>query len=48
MVPTSEFILKLNVARLAADVMGVRTLLMARTDANSAKLLTYNCSPSFN
>ena len=40
LVPTSEFIRKLNAARLASDVMGVPTVLMARTDANSAKLLT--------
>lgn len=40
LVPTSEFIRKLTAARLAADVMGVQTVLMARTDANSAKLLT--------
>ena len=45
LVPTSEFIAKLiaarnNPARLAADVCGVDTLLIARTDANSAGLLT--------
>ena len=40
LVPTSEFIRKLTAARLASDVMGVPTVLMARTDANSAKLLT--------
>ena len=40
LVPTSEFIRKLVAARLAADVMGVPTVLIARTDANSAKLLT--------
>ena len=39
-VPTSEFVQKLVAARLAADVMGVRTLIVARTDANSARLLT--------
>ncbi len=39
-VPTSEFIQKLIAARLAADVLGVPTVLMARTDANSAGLLT--------
>ena len=38
-VPTREFIEKLVAARLAADVMGVPTLLIARTDANSARLL---------
>ena len=40
LVPTSEFEQKLIAARLAADVSGVPTILIARTDANSAKLLT--------
>ncbi len=40
LVPTSEFISKLIAARLAADVSGVDTVLIARTDANSAGLLT--------
>ncbi len=40
LVPTSEFIAKLIAARLAADVCGVDTALIARTDANSAGLLT--------
>jgi len=40
LVPTTEFIQKLVAARLAADVMGVPTLVVARTDANSAGLLT--------
>jgi isocitrate/methylisocitrate lyase len=40
LVPTSEFVSKLVSARLAADVCGVDTLLIARTDANSATLLT--------
>ena len=40
LVPTSEFIAKLIAARLAADVCGVDTILVARTDANSAGLLT--------
>ncbi|MBZ5646897.1 MAG: isocitrate lyase [Acidobacteriia bacterium] len=44
-VPTSEFIQKLVAARLAADVMGVPTVLMARTDANSAGLLTSDVDP---
>ena len=39
-VPSGEFIQKLVAARLAADVMGVSTLLIARTDANSARLIT--------
>lgn len=38
-VPTGEFISKLIAARLAADVMDVPTILVARTDANSAKLI---------
>src|SRR5258707_14071461 len=40
LVPTSGFIRTLTSARLAADVMGVPTLVVARTDANSATLLT--------
>src|SRR5712691_10927640 len=40
LVPTSEIIAKLIAARLAADVCGVDTILIARTDANSAGLLT--------
>src|SRR5437762_9906872 len=40
LVPTSEFVSKLIAARLAADVCDVPTVLIARTDAESAKLLT--------
>jgi isocitrate lyase len=40
LVPTQEFIQKLIAARLAADVMGVDTLVIARTDADGAGLLT--------
>jgi isocitrate lyase len=40
LVPTREAIDKLNAARLAADVAGVPTLLIARTDADAADLLT--------
>ncbi|HXW01509.1 MAG TPA: isocitrate lyase [Anaerolineae bacterium] len=40
LLPTSQFIRTLNAARLAADVMGVPTLLIARTDANGAHLIT--------
>ncbi len=40
LVPTSQFIKTLSAARLAADVLGVPTLLVARTDAESATLLT--------
>jgi len=43
LVPTSEFITKLVAARLATDVCGVDTILIARTDANSATLLTSDC-----
>ena len=44
-VPISEFVQKLVAARLAADVMGVPTLLVARTDANSAGLLLSDIDP---
>jgi isocitrate lyase len=40
LVPTREAVEKLNAARLAADVMSVPTLLVARTDAEAADLLT--------
>ena len=40
LVPTQEAVNKLVAARLAADVMDVPTVVMARTDADSAKLLT--------
>ena len=40
LVPTREAIEKLVAARLAADVMGVPTLIVARTDAEAADLLT--------
>jgi len=40
LVPTQEFIQKLIAARLAADVLGVDTVLVARTDADGAGLLT--------
>src|SRR3984893_15268693 len=40
LVPTGQFIRTLTAARLAADVMGVPTVLVARTDADSAKLIT--------
>ncbi len=45
LVPTSQFIRTLVAARLAADVSGVPTLLVARTDADSAKLLTSDVDP---
>jgi isocitrate lyase len=40
LVPTGQFIKTLSAARLAADVCGVPTVLFARTDALSAKLIT--------
>src|SRR6202051_5098033 len=45
LVPTVEAIQKLVAARLAADVLGVPTLIMARTDADSAHLLTSDVDP---
>jgi len=42
LVPTSDAVNKLVAARLAADVCGVPTVLVARTDAESASLLTAN------
>jgi isocitrate lyase len=45
LVPTTEAIQKLVAARLAADVMGVPTMIMARTDADSAHLLTSDIDP---
>ena len=45
LVATSEFTQKLIAARFAADIMGVPTILIARTDANSANLLTTDIDP---
>lgn len=45
LVSTNEAIQKLIAARLAADVMGVPTLIMARTDADSANLITSDVDP---
>jgi len=45
LVPTSHFIRTLTAARLAADVMDVPTLVIARTDANAAGLLTSDVDP---
>jgi isocitrate/methylisocitrate lyase len=42
LVPTQEAVAKLSAARLAADVMGVPTILLARTDADAANLITSN------
>ncbi len=45
LVPTQHFVRTLIAARLATDVMDVPTLLVARTDANSAKLMTSDIDP---
>jgi isocitrate lyase len=45
LVPTREFVQKLTAARLAADVLDVPTVLVARTDAQSATLLTSDIDP---
>jgi isocitrate lyase len=45
LVPTQQFIKTLTAARLAADVCNVPTLLMARTDADSARLITSDIDP---
>ncbi|HEY1341207.1 MAG TPA: isocitrate lyase/phosphoenolpyruvate mutase family protein, partial [Bryobacteraceae bacterium] len=44
-VPIREFVQKLISARLAADVMGVPTILIARTDADAARLLLSDVDP---
>ena len=46
MVPTREAIQKLIAARLASDVLNVPTVLIARTDANGAQLITSDCDPA--
>jgi len=46
LVPTREAVEKLVAARLAADVMGVPTVLVARTDAEAADLLTSDVDPN--
>jgi isocitrate lyase len=45
LVPTQEFIRKLIAARLAADVLDVPTVLVARTDSDGAQLLTSDIDP---
>ncbi|MGF1741193.1 isocitrate lyase [Vibrio profundum] len=45
LVPTQEAVQKLVAARLAADVAGTTTLVIARTDANAADLMTSDCDP---
>jgi isocitrate lyase len=46
LVPTREFIQKLTAARLASDVMGVPTVLIARTDSRGASLITSDIDPA--
>jgi isocitrate lyase len=46
LVPTSQFVRTLIAARLAADVLDVPTVLVARTDADSAKLLLSDADPA--
>jgi len=46
LIPTQTAIKHLVSARLAADVMGVPTLLIARTDANGAQLITSDIDPA--
>ena len=45
LIPVQQAITNLNAARLAADVSGVATIIMARTDAESAKLITSDIDP---
>jgi isocitrate lyase len=45
LLPTQQFIRTLNAARLAADTMGVETILVARTDAHSAQMITSDVDP---
>lgn len=45
LVPSSEFLRKFTAARLATDILGVPTLLVARTDAHSANLLRSDIDP---
>ena len=46
LIPTSDAIRNLNAARLASDVAGVDTVIIARTDAESAKLISNDHDPS--
>jgi isocitrate lyase len=46
LVPTSHHVRTLKAARLAADVMGVPTVIVARTDARAATLLTSDVDPN--
>src|SRR5579883_972043 len=46
LIPTQNAVKNLVAARLAADVLGVPTILIARTDANGAQLLTSDIDPA--
>ena len=46
LIPTNQFVKTLISARLAADVMGVPTVLVARTDAYSSRLMTSDIDPA--
>tara|TARA_Y100000310_G_scaffold326231_1_gene390847 strand:- start:4503 stop:5852 length:1350 start_codon:yes stop_codon:yes gene_type:complete len=46
LLPTSQFVHTLNAARLAADVLGVPTMLIARTDALDATFVTNDIDPA--
>ena len=46
LVPTRDAVAKLTAARLAADVMGTPTVLLARTDAEAADLVTSDIDPN--
>lgn len=45
LVPTSQFIRTLNAARLASDVMGTDSVIIARTDAQAANMVTSDSDP---
>jgi isocitrate lyase len=45
LVPTSHFVRTLTTARLAADILDVPTILIARTDADAARLVTSDIDP---
>jgi isocitrate lyase len=45
LIPTQQAVRHLNAARFAADVLGVPTVIVARTDANGAQLLTSDIDP---
>mgnify|MGYP001945928905 CR=1 FL=1 len=45
LLPTQQAVRNLTAARLAADVMGVPTVIIARTDANAASLITSDIDP---